>query len=53
MKITWPRAETPTHWIAHGFDEDRLPRAGFAGKDIQAGIELNLDRVDDREVPNA
>lgn len=22
MKIEWPRAETPTHWIMMGFDED-------------------------------
>jgi acetamidase/formamidase len=22
MKLTWPRAETPTHWIAMGLDED-------------------------------
>ncbi len=22
MKVEWPRAETPTHWIAMGFDED-------------------------------
>jgi acetamidase/formamidase len=22
MKLDWPRAETPTHWIMMGFDED-------------------------------
>jgi acetamidase/formamidase len=22
MKLEWPRAETATHWIAMGFDED-------------------------------
>jgi len=22
MKLDWPRIETPTHWIATGFDED-------------------------------
>ena len=22
MKLNWPRAETPTHWIAMGLDED-------------------------------
>ena len=22
MKLTWPRAETPTHWIVMGLDED-------------------------------
>ena len=33
--------------------EDRLPRAGFAGQDVQAGVELDLDRVDHREVLDA
>jgi acetamidase/formamidase len=22
MKLTWPRAETPTHWIVMGLNED-------------------------------
>ena len=38
---------------ADGLDEDRLAGAGFAGQDVQAGVELDLDRVDDREVLDA
>src|SRR5262249_39560566 len=34
-------------------DEYRLPRAGLAGQDVEAGVELHLDRVDDREMLNA
>ena len=38
---------------ADGLDEDRLAGAGLARQDVQAGVELDLDRVDDREVPDA
>ncbi len=35
---------------ADGLDEDRLAGAGLAGQDVEARLELDLDRVDDREV---
>ena len=38
---------------ADGFDEDRLPCPGFASQDVQAGVELDFDGVDHREMPNA
>ena len=38
---------------ADGLDEDGLAGAGLAGQDVEAGVELDLDRVDDREVPDA
>ena len=31
-------------------DENRLARSGFAGQDVQAGVEFDLDRIDDRKV---
>src|SRR5262245_19489348 len=36
----------PAEQQALGLDHNGLARAGFAGQDVQAGIELNLDRVD-------
>ena len=30
------------------FHEDRLPGTGLAGEDVQAGVELQLDGIDDR-----
>src|SRR5437867_10268459 len=36
-----------------GLYQNRLAGAGFAGQDVQAGIEFDLDRIDDREVGNA
>ena len=36
-----------------GFDEDRLAGARFARQDVQAGLELDLDAVDDGEVFDA
>ena len=33
-----------------GADEDRLARPGFAGQDVQARLELELEPVDDGEV---
>jgi len=38
---------------ADRLDENRLPRAGLAGQDVQAGLELDLDRVDDGEMLDA
>ena len=38
---------------ADRLDEDRLARAGFAGQDVEARLELDLDGVDDREVRDA
>ena len=38
---------------ADRFDQDRLAGAGLAGQDVEAGVELDLDRVDDREVLDA
>ena len=40
-----PAAEQETH----GLDQDGFTRAGFAGEDVQARLELDLGRVDDRE----
>jgi hypothetical protein len=37
---------------ADGSDEDRLTGASLSGKDVQAGVEFELDRIDDREVFN-
>ena len=43
----------PAEQQADRLDENGLAGAGFAGQDVQAGVELDLDRVDDREVPDA
>ena len=32
---------------ANGADQDRLARSSFSGEDIQAGLELELELVDD------
>jgi len=32
---------------ANGADEDGLARSGFAGEDVQPGLELELELVDD------
>src|SRR5437867_12434149 len=37
---------------AYGFDEDRLPCTGFAGQDVEPGLEIDLDGVDNGEVAN-
>ena len=34
-------------------DENRLAGAGFAGQDVQAGVEFDLDRIDDRQMGDA
>ena len=34
------------------FDENGFAGPGFAGEDVQAGLELDLDRVDDRQPPD-
>jgi len=34
----------------NGFDEDRLPCPGFTGEDVESGVELHLEGVDDGEV---
>ena len=36
-----------------GFDEDGLAGAGFAGEDVQAGLEFDLEPVDDRQMAHA
>jgi hypothetical protein len=36
-----------------GFDEDGLAGPGFATEDVQAGLELDLYRVDDCQPPDA
>ena len=38
---------------ADGLDEDRLARARLAGQDVEAGLELDLDGLDHREVADA
>ncbi len=38
---------------ADRLDEDRLARAGLAGQDVEAGLELDLDGLDDRKVADA
>ncbi len=43
----------PTEQKSDGFDQDRLARPGFAREHVQARIELDLDRVDDREMFDA
>src|ERR1043166_4278125 len=37
MKLTWPRAETPTHWIAMGIDKDLTQATKIA---VRQAIEL-------------
>ena len=41
------------HQQADGFDEHRFACPGFAGQDVQTGLEFDLDRIDDGEVLNA
>ena len=36
-----------------GFDEDGLAGAGFAGEDVEAGLELDLEVIDDRQMAHA
>ena len=36
-----------------GLDEHGLARAGFAGEDVEARFELDLESVDDRQVAHA
>ena len=36
-----------------GLHEHRFSGAGFAGQDVQAGLEFDLERIDDGEVFNA
>ena len=38
---------------AHGFDEYRLAGARLTRQDVQARVEFDLNRVDDREVLDA
>ena len=38
---------------ADRLDEDRLAGAGFARQDVEAGLEFDLDGVDDRQVADA
>ncbi len=47
LKFTWPRAETPTHWITMGLDED-LNKATHQAVDEAAGflMEKGLSRAD-------
>ena len=35
---------------ADGFDQDRFAGAGLAGEDVQAGLELDVDGVDDGQI---
>jgi acetamidase/formamidase len=37
MRLTWPRAETPTHWIAMGMDRDLWSAAKMA---VRQAVEL-------------
>ncbi len=34
MKLKWPRAETPTHWIAMGIDDDLTEAARIASREM-------------------
>jgi acetamidase/formamidase len=36
LKLEWPRAETPTHWIAMGFDEDLTEAMRIATRETVA-----------------
>jgi len=36
-----------------GLHENRFARSGFARQDVQAGVEFDLSRIDNREVGNA
>ena len=37
---------------AHGFDQNRFAGTGLASQDVQAGVKLQFDRIDDRKVFN-
>jgi acetamidase/formamidase len=41
MKLTWPRGETPTHWIAMGMDKDLTTATKIA---IREGVKLLGDK---------
>ncbi len=40
------------HEQPDGADDDRLPRPGFPGQNVQARLELELEAVDDGKVTN-
>src|SRR4029453_9382339 len=42
-----------TEQQADGFDEDRLARAGFTRQDVEAGVEIDLEPLDDGQVFDA
>lgn len=39
MKLTWPRAETPTHWIAMGIDKDLTQATKIAVREAIALLQ--------------
>ena len=42
----------PEHQL-ESIHQDRLPRPGLPGHDVEPAIELDLERLDDREAPDA
>jgi acetamidase/formamidase len=47
MKLTWPRAETPTHWITMGLDEDLNKAARLATEEAVVFLmEKGLSKAD-------
>ena len=40
MKIEWPRAETPTHWITMGADTSLVASFGVAGSLAAGAVVL-------------
>ncbi len=44
------RAGAAAHEQIDRFDQHRLARAGFAGQDVQAGFEFDLEPVEDRQM---
>ena len=42
----------PAQYRAHGVDDDGLAGAGLAGKGVEAGAELDVRLLDDRDILN-
>ena len=47
------RVGAPTEGHVERLEEDRLPRAGLAGDDVEPGLEHQLELLDERQVADA
>ena len=58
VRVSFARADevgrcAASHEQPDRLDEHRLAGPGFAGQDVQPGLEFDLDRIDNGEVLNA